>query len=64
MMEYLALLWNLAALIVGSNCVKGLIVKIFFQKIKVEGDWSKLEVKNCFQRQPQAKYLREALVFM
>ena len=34
------------------------------QKIKSEGDWDELEAKNCFQRQPWTKYMRQSLVFM
>ena len=42
-----------------QSCVKSLIVIKIVQKIKFEGDWGKLDVKNCFQRQSWIGYMRQ-----
>ena len=42
---------NLIALVLCQNDVKGLRVTKNVKKIKVERIWSKLESKQCFQRQ-------------
>ena len=62
--KVLALFCILVTLIVGWNLVKGLRVTKNVKQIKLEGVCGRLEAKNCFQRQPFTKYLRETLFFV
>ena len=62
--QNVALFCNLVALILGSNCVKVLIVNKCVQKIKFQRAWSKLEEKLSLQRQSCTKYFRKTLVFI
>ena len=50
--------------ILGWNCVKGLRVTKIVKQLIFEGVWDKLQAKNCLQRQPFTKNLRQTLVFM
>ena len=43
--------------------MKGLRVTNIIREIKFEGGWGRLEAKDCFQRQPYKKYLRQTLAF-
>ena len=60
----LALLYNLVALILGWNFVKGLRVAKIVKQIKFEEVWGELVAGICFQRQSIKGYLRQTLVFM
>ena len=62
--QILTLFCILVALILGWNCVKDIRVTRVVKQTKFEEVWGRLEVRNCFQRQPFAKYLRQTLVFM
>ena len=62
--KILALFCILVTLIVGWNLVKCLRVTKNVKQIKLEGVCGRLEAKNCFQRQPFTKYLRETLFFV
>ena len=62
--QILALFYNLLALILGSNCVKGLRVSKIVKQIKFQGVWGKLTAKLHFQRQSFKKYLRKTLAFI
>ena len=62
--KILAPFYNLVALMLGWNCVKGLRVTWIVKKNKFEGVWGRLAVRNCFQRQSFKKHLRQILVFM
>ena len=59
-----ALFCILIVLIVGLNSFKGLRVTKIVKQIKFEGIWGKLKAKNCLQRQPLTKYVRQTLAFM
>ena len=54
--QNLGLFRSLVAPILGTNCAQNLIVKKTVKKNKFEGEWGKLEGKNCFQKQSWAKY--------
>ena len=62
--QILALFYNLVAVILGWNCVKGLRVTKTVKQIKFEGIWGDLAAKLYFQRQSFKKYLKQTLVFM
>ena len=62
--QILALFYNLVALILGWNYVKGLRVTKIVKQIKFERVWGELAAKLCFRRQSFKKYLRQTLVFM
>ena len=49
--QSLGLFYNLNALILGSNSVKGIRVTKNFKEVKFEEVWGKLESRKCFQRQ-------------
>ena len=61
--QILELFCILVALILGWNCVKGLRVTNIVKKINWEEVWGELEAKNCLQREPFTKYLRQTLDF-
>ena len=48
--QILTLFYNLVALILDWNCVKGYRVTKIVKQIKFDGVWGKLAAKLCFQR--------------
>ena len=44
--------------------LKALEFTNIWQQNKVEGAWSELEAKYCFQRQSWSKYMKQALVLL
>ena len=56
--------YNLVALILDENCVKGCRVTAIVKVIQFERAWGELGARSRLQRQPRTKYLRKAPVFM
>ena len=54
----LVLFCNFVALVLGSSCVKGLIITKFVKQIKFEETWGWKESKNCLQRQSWSNYFK------
>ena len=61
--QIVVLFYNLIALTLGQNRVKGLRVTKNVKEIKFEEIWGKLVSRKGFQRQSVSKYLRLTLVF-